>query len=413
MEESRKLDRTWLCSIVFSDIVNYSSQSVDLQMKWKEYFNGVLAEALRSVPQDDRIVLDTGDGAAICFLGEPEVALLTTLAIRCAFVEQAERDSAAPLIRLGINLGPVKIVRDINGQRNALGDGINVAQRVMSFAAPNQVLVSQSFYEVVSRLSDDFRSLFRYDSVRKDKHVREHVVYELSPSSPENTAAVRHAAVVDEHAPAPPPAPKRGNNMLWIGGGIAAVAVAGAFLAGTALRSPKSEPASAPVVVQQAQPAPAPRAEEPRPVQPTKTTTPAPRQQERAATPAPTKAPEPVAAPAATVDPTGQWQADVKYSWGPTHPEKLDLKIDGNEVLGTASYLRTPRAILDGKLEGNKVTFTTKSQSILGDKTYEEKHMYRGRISGDTIEFMLQTDSGYDSRPPESFTAKRVAAAGH
>ena len=73
MDESRKLDRTWLCTIVFSDIVNYSSQSVELQIKWKRYFNDVLTEVLRSVPPDDRIVLDTGDGAAICFVGEPEV----------------------------------------------------------------------------------------------------------------------------------------------------------------------------------------------------------------------------------------------------------------------------------------------------------------------------------------------------
>src|SRR4051812_11842836 len=198
MEESRKLDRTWLCSIVFSDIVNYSSQSVELQMKWKRYFNDVLAEVLRSVPTDDRIVLDTGDGAAICFLGEPEVALLSTLSMRRAFVDHAPQNGASPRIRLGINLGSVKIVRDINGNLNALGDGINVAQRIMSFAAPNQVLVSQSFFEVVSRLSDDYKALFRYDSVRRDKHVREHVVYEVTPASPGTSSAAKTESVVEE-----------------------------------------------------------------------------------------------------------------------------------------------------------------------------------------------------------------------
>src|SRR3954454_1335982 len=103
--------------------------------------------------------------------------------MRRAFLDHASQNGASPHIRLGINLGSVKIVRDINGNLNALGDGINVAQRVMSFAAPNQVLVSQSFFEVVSRLSDDYKALFRYDSVRKDKHVREHVVYEVTPTS--------------------------------------------------------------------------------------------------------------------------------------------------------------------------------------------------------------------------------------
>jgi hypothetical protein len=116
------------------------------------------------------------------------------------------------------------------------------------------------------------------------------------------------------------------------------------------------------------------------------------------------------AAAAPVADLSGRWQADVKYSWGDTHPEVFAFTVDGNEVLGTASYLRRARGIIDGKLEGNKVTFITHSETMLGDKTYEEKHHYRGRISGDTIEFMLQTESGYDDRPPETFTARRVAA---
>jgi hypothetical protein len=108
---------------------------------------------------------------------------------------------------------------------------------------------------------------------------------------------------------------------------------------------------------------------------------------------------------------SGQWQALVKYSWGDSHKEVFNFKVDQNELFGTASYVGGPRGILDGKIEGTKVTFTTKSMTALGDKTYEEKHNYRGRLSGDAIEFMLQTDSGYDSRTPEEFTAKRVEPA--
>ena len=63
---------------------------------------------------------------------------------------------------MGINLGPVRLVKDLNGQTNILGDGINVGQRVMSFADPGQLLVSRSFYEVVSRLSDEYENLFTH-----------------------------------------------------------------------------------------------------------------------------------------------------------------------------------------------------------------------------------------------------------
>jgi hypothetical protein len=82
-------------------------------------------------------------------------------------------------VRMGVNLGPVRLVKDINGQPNIIGDGINVAQRVMSFSEPGQLLVSRSFYEVASRLSDDYANMFTHEGSRSDKHVREHEVYSV------------------------------------------------------------------------------------------------------------------------------------------------------------------------------------------------------------------------------------------
>jgi hypothetical protein len=67
---------------------------------------------------------------------------------------------------------------------NIIGDGINVAQRVMSFADPGQLLVSRSFYEVVSCLSRDYMNLFRHEGSRTDKHVREHEVYSVVGGTP-------------------------------------------------------------------------------------------------------------------------------------------------------------------------------------------------------------------------------------
>ena len=109
-------------------------------------------------------------------------------------------------------------------------------------------------------------------------------------------------------------------------------------------------------------------------------------------------------------DVAGKWEATVKYNWGDTHTEVFWFELDGQELSGTASYVSAGRGILDGKIDGNRITFTTKSFTMLGDKTYEEKHHYGGTVEGDTIRFSLLTDSGYDSRTPEHFTAKRVAA---
>jgi hypothetical protein len=110
----------------------------------------------------------------------------------------------------------------------------------------------------------------------------------------------------------------------------------------------------------------------------------------------------------------GAWQASVKYSWGDTHAEIFKFDTEGHALTGTASYLgagRGDRGILDGKVDGNRITFTTKSFAMLDDKTYEEKHFYSGTLTGNEIHFSLQTDSGYDSRVPEKFTATRVAGS--
>lgn len=168
--------RTLVCSVLFLDIVEYSRKSVAEQLALKQTFNDTLTRALEHVAPRDRVVLDTGDGAAITFLGDPEDALFAAMALRVS--------TRALKVRLGINLGPVRLLRDVNGQVNMIGDGINVAQRVMSFASPGQLLVSRSFYEVVSCLSRDYATLFQHEGSRTDKHVRAHEVYSVGEDGP-------------------------------------------------------------------------------------------------------------------------------------------------------------------------------------------------------------------------------------
>lgn len=190
-------NRNFICTVVFIDIVGFSKKPVADQMRIKQQLNQLLADALRDVPVKDRIILDTGDGAAVSFLGDPEDGLFLGLTLRDAL---AAGDSALQL-RTGINLGPVRLVKDINNQPNIIGDGINVAQRVMGFADVNQVLASRSYHEVVSALSTEHARLFTFQGSRTDKHVREHEVYALG-SAPAPQRAPRqktaHAAAFEK-----------------------------------------------------------------------------------------------------------------------------------------------------------------------------------------------------------------------
>jgi hypothetical protein len=189
-------------------------------------------------------------------------------------VEASGEDS----VRMGINLGPVKLVKDINGHPNIIGDGINVAQRIMSFARPGQIVVSRSYYDVVSNLASEYAKLFTYEGSRTDKHVREHEIYVVG----HNEGALQKAkdGIRDRATSTTPNARRTGTNpiqgastvtltipsfvqdkrkLTMVAGGLALVVLVLAILVVTK-RSPPPENvlATAPPPVEVSKPTPAP-----------------------------------------------------------------------------------------------------------------------------------------------------------
>jgi len=104
----------------------------------------------------------------------------------------------------------------------------------------------------------------------------------------------------------------------------------------------------------------------------------------------------------------GEWQAEVTYEWGAKYSETLSLTVDGREVSGTASFLGVPRGITTGTIEGDRISFETRSQEAIGDfsQPRDVVHRYRGRINGDAIAFTMQPEGG-SSQVPATFTARR------
>jgi len=174
-----RAERTWVCSVVTVEILRYFEQSVELQAQWKQRFNGYLARSTEQVGEADRVILDSGGGVAICFLGDPDGAMSCALGLLRSLVREEPQNPDPMKVRIGIHLGAVKLVKDINGNLNALGDGLHVAQQMMGFAGENQILTSRSFHDVASCLSDGYRPLFTLAGTRRDEQMREHAVYEL------------------------------------------------------------------------------------------------------------------------------------------------------------------------------------------------------------------------------------------
>ncbi len=266
--------QTRMAAVVFADLVGFSKKSVPAQLAAKEALTAVLQQLVTPYPKDGRVVLDTGDGAAVGFLVSPEFALGLALRLRR---ELATAPADAMLqskdLRLGINLGPLKVITDVNGQPNMVGEGINSAERIMSFAEPGQTTASRSFQEAVYYMDASFQNLFEPLGMRADKHGREHEVFRVTDATPAIDTALQSlgasgAAVATAPGPRGRATLGRPARFAVVAAGLVGIAVVGLATwmalparltpAPTGITPPEAVARPAPAAPARSEPAPAP-----------------------------------------------------------------------------------------------------------------------------------------------------------
>jgi hypothetical protein len=190
-------NKTIVCSVLFLDIVAYSKTPVPAKIAQKKLFNLILANAIQTTPIDERIILDTPDGAAITFLGEVENALNVALAFRKKLFSNSVKMNPPLQVCMSINLGPVRIAQDSNEHLTIVGDGINVAQCIAGFAKPGQILISRPFFEAASSQSPKYAEMCYPDGVHTDKQMREHEVFTIAQFAENAENETKHEITPD------------------------------------------------------------------------------------------------------------------------------------------------------------------------------------------------------------------------
>lgn len=155
---------------VFLDIVDFTAgRSVENQVAAITALNRITRAAIEthSVASESCICIPLGDGLCIALLNvhKPlDIHLAIALTILAELDSYNASVSSAQLkfkVRIGINENIDNIVTDINGNKNIAGSGINYAQRIMSFADGNQILVGQAVHDILrfrERYMNSFRS---------------------------------------------------------------------------------------------------------------------------------------------------------------------------------------------------------------------------------------------------------------
>jgi hypothetical protein len=185
-----------ICSIVALDLIDYSKKTSADKLEIKRLFNAFIQNAVLDIPQSDRNIIDTAGGAVIACKGALEDALedalFISITIRDEILKHNQLNATPLYVQFGIHLGAARAVDD-----HIAGEGIDEAQRIMRFANPNQILVSNVYFEKASKLTQEISQMFE----KYEMHAHEHDVYAVRMLK--ESATEPAPAMLDLAEPAP------------------------------------------------------------------------------------------------------------------------------------------------------------------------------------------------------------------
>ncbi len=178
-----KLNKTTICAIAAIEIVDFSKKNDAEQINSKYSLNQLVNAALKEYARYDRILLDKGDGVVMAYLATPEDMLAIMVDIRQQIMQHNAQGLVPIFVRIGIHLGAVRVVHDVNEQPNFIGEGLNEAQRITHFAQENGIVVSPAYYAVTLPLPSEIAALYAYSGFKKDPKATEYQAYALDSAN--------------------------------------------------------------------------------------------------------------------------------------------------------------------------------------------------------------------------------------
>jgi len=177
---------------VFLDVVGFThNRSVEAQSDLVRSLNAIVKASIEAndIPEDSKILIPTGDGICIALLNldyltgiespyDAHLRIALDILKRLEEHNKTQDDDHRFQIRIGVNENVDNVIIDINENLNVAGDGINTAQRIMSIADGNQILVSSSVFNTLG-IRDKYFKAFKALPRTKIKHGIELAIYQF------------------------------------------------------------------------------------------------------------------------------------------------------------------------------------------------------------------------------------------
>ena len=173
-EEAQSLTKTyhWL----FTDIIGGANPTIPTKDQVRKIvtLNELVTrtETFRNRDVSSTMILPVGDGVAIGFGDSPEKPLRLAIELHKALYRynESQPENEQLLLRIGIDMGPVYFVRDLNGKDNVWGPGIILTRRVMDLCGPMNILASARIAQDIRKLSPEYEKILHLIGNYSIKH---------------------------------------------------------------------------------------------------------------------------------------------------------------------------------------------------------------------------------------------------
>lgn len=169
----------------FTDIVAGSNPKIPTkdQVRKIVVLNELISRTETFAKRDPNstFILPTGDGMAIGFSDSPEKPIKLSIELHKLLNRYNEKRSGIEklLIRIGIDMGPVYVVKDLNGKDNVWGPGIILTRRVMDLAGDMNIFASAMIAENTRKLSPEYMEIIHPIGDYHIKHGEELQLYNI------------------------------------------------------------------------------------------------------------------------------------------------------------------------------------------------------------------------------------------
>jgi hypothetical protein len=182
-EDIRTLTKTfhWF----FIDIVAASNPNIPTKNQVKKIIvlNELISrtETFQKRDPESTVILPTGDGMAIGFSDSPEKPLHLAMELHNGInrYNKTQQGYDVLLIRIGIDMGPVYVIKDLNDSDNVWGPGIILTRRVMDLAGDMNIFASARIAEDVLKLSAEYKKIVHPIGDYSIKHGEELQIYNI------------------------------------------------------------------------------------------------------------------------------------------------------------------------------------------------------------------------------------------